>query len=118
MFFLAKTPFSKTFDNQINIYNEAVIIVTFISILIMNTYDFLEYTREIWGWVLIVSIAFSLLATWVEVIPGVVKELWIDIKKLFKKPKKSRRHPKFKIKKPGQVQNGNKVFITSDYNAE
>eukprot|EP00826_Nyctotherus_ovalis_P062147 TRINITY_DN8939_c0_g1_i2.p2 TRINITY_DN8939_c0_g1~~TRINITY_DN8939_c0_g1_i2.p2 ORF type:complete len:120 (+),score=14.73 TRINITY_DN8939_c0_g1_i2:96-455(+) len=78
-------PFKKKYDNFINIFNEAAIVFTFISVIAMNNYTFSVPVIKVWGWILIAPVIFSLIVTWIIVLPGTFKELKESIKKLFSK---------------------------------
>ena len=73
--FLINKPFEESFDNRINIFNEIILLFGFISTLIINNCSFEEVHNELCGWITIVLILISLIATWVHEIPSVVKEL-------------------------------------------
>lgn len=78
-------PFKEKCDNFINIFNEATIVFTFISVIVMNNYTFSALVMKVWGWILVAPVIFSLIATWIIVLPGAFKELKKSIMKLFKK---------------------------------
>eukprot|EP00826_Nyctotherus_ovalis_P054650 TRINITY_DN7174_c0_g1_i6.p1 TRINITY_DN7174_c0_g1~~TRINITY_DN7174_c0_g1_i6.p1 ORF type:complete len:142 (-),score=18.66 TRINITY_DN7174_c0_g1_i6:86-511(-) len=88
-------PFEKSKDVFINIFNEAVIVFTFVSVIVMNAYELPEFLINLWGWFLIILVVFSLVATWVISLPGVIKSLIKDFKNLFIK-KKLKKKPKEK----------------------
>ncbi len=73
IYLVTVNPFEENMSNLINIYNEGVLVLTFISVLIMNVADFSEFVVRVWGWILIVLILLSLLTTWLITIPPTVK---------------------------------------------
>jgi len=63
-----------------------VILITFLSILLINLKQFPDTLFTIIGWILIVLIAISLIYLWVTTLPAVIKELFTK-----KKPAKTKK---------------------------
>jgi len=59
-YLIRNLPFNEVSNNVFNVYNEAALLVTFGSILIMNAFKVSEIVVKIWGWVLIGFILLSL----------------------------------------------------------
>lgn len=78
-------PFEKQADNYINMLNELIIVLSFLSIFIISNYELPESAIEIWGWALIAPIVFSLVATWIVTLPGAFSQLRENLSQLFAK---------------------------------
>lgn len=76
-------PFEKTFDNVINILNEAILTFCFISALIMNTFEISDSMIKAWGWLMVGLILTSLLITWVLIMPSVVRQAFNTLVECF-----------------------------------
>jgi hypothetical protein len=87
-------PFDDWLNNMINVYNELVIIITFISVLMMNTMNLPEQITNLWGWILVILILLPLLSVWIITIPGIISMLC----KCFKALKSPKKAPKNNIK--------------------
>ncbi len=87
MFFymLICRPIKESTDNWLNIYNEVLIMLTFIALFIINTSDFGYLNISYFGWVLIVLTMISFAATWALMLPGIVKSIWQTVSGLFRK---------------------------------
>jgi len=66
-------PFVKVSDNFLNIYNEFVLLFCFISAYTMNSTFLEEKGISAWGWVMVVLVLSSLLATWILIMPSALK---------------------------------------------
>lgn len=56
----------------------------------MNCFEFSDFAINIWGWILIAPIAFSLVATWIIILPNTIQELKTIIAEFFtKRPRKA-----------------------------
>jgi len=80
LFYGIKRPFKANKDNFLNMYNEIVISVVYLGILLINTTCLKQNTIEMIGWILIGTVLLSLAATWILLIPQFIK----DIKEFFK----------------------------------
>eukprot|EP00826_Nyctotherus_ovalis_P022861 TRINITY_DN1764_c0_g1_i5.p1 TRINITY_DN1764_c0_g1~~TRINITY_DN1764_c0_g1_i5.p1 ORF type:complete len:153 (-),score=30.82 TRINITY_DN1764_c0_g1_i5:49-507(-) len=81
-------PFKKREDNFINIFNEFIIVFSFASVLVMKNSDMSEKAVSTWGWVLTALVVFSLVATWVVALPGILRELKKSVVRLLRPKKK------------------------------
>jgi hypothetical protein len=78
-------PFDCLKNNVLNIYNEGVLLLTFCLLIGVNIGDASDTFQSYVGWLLIVLILFSLLATWGMLLPAAAKDAWDQIKKCFSK---------------------------------
>jgi len=85
----AGMPFKGPGSNVINIYNEALLIVIFISIIFINEFPTSNETMNNVGWFLIALILISLFATWYMVIPNLIRETYENFKQCFRKSEDS-----------------------------
>ncbi len=76
-------PFTELTNNLLNLYNECVICTLCFLILAGDAFAFDIATKQCLGWVLLAMISLSLLATWVLLLPGVLKELLKSVKGFF-----------------------------------
>jgi len=79
-YLIRNLPFNEVSNNVFNVYNEAALLVTFGSILIMNAFKVSEIVVKIWGWVLIGFILLSLAATWVLTLPSATMGMFKSVK--------------------------------------
>lgn len=68
-YLLLAKPFDGIINNVINIYNEILVLVCFLSVLTMNVISFSDTVTSIWGWILIGLILLSLCSIWIVTIP-------------------------------------------------
>lgn len=89
-------PFKSRTENLANIYNEAVVLITFISVLILNLKEFPEVAMNVVGWVAIVLILVSLCYLWLTTLPQIAKEIRSTIRS--KRKKKAEQKKQVKVK--------------------
>jgi len=82
-YYLYFTPFCDFTNNWLNIYNEALIALICLSLLIINVFGFGDQITEGVGWFLVTLIMLSLLATWVLLLPNMIRDLISTIKEWF-----------------------------------
>ncbi len=75
LYLLTCFPFEDGKNNGLNVYNECVLIVAFIAVLVMTSRDFPAAAVSLVGWLLIGLVAVSLIATWVIILPPSLKAL-------------------------------------------
>jgi len=73
-------PFDKLLDNILNIYNEAVVLISYSTVGILNSGHFKSSTVMNIGWFMVGLVLLSLAASWVVMLPGATKELYNTIK--------------------------------------
>jgi len=73
-------PFDKLVNNVLNIYNEAVVLICYSTVGILNSGRFKSRTVMNTGWFLVGLVLLSLAASWVVMLPGATKELYNTIK--------------------------------------
>jgi len=74
LYYLIKVrPFENISDNVVNIFNELILIVCYVSAFIMNTFSIDEKTFQMWGYILVGFVLSSLLITWVLIMPSALK---------------------------------------------
>jgi len=84
LFYLVKVlPFDGIVNNLVNIYNESVLFICFLSALIMNLFEFSNKIMTIWGWILIGLILGSLAISWLTLFPVIVKQIIDGVKYIF-----------------------------------
>ena len=86
MLFLS--PFKNKMDNILNIYNELIILIAYISILVINFYEISEFNLNICGYANIAFIGISLFISLYFVVITVFKSLCRKKKPNAKKKKK------------------------------
>ena len=69
-------PFTTITDNILNIYNESVLFISYLTSLILTIFDTPEKYLYIIGWILIVFVGTSLLITWTLLGPGMMREIF------------------------------------------
>eukprot|EP00826_Nyctotherus_ovalis_P051755 TRINITY_DN6483_c0_g2_i2.p1 TRINITY_DN6483_c0_g2~~TRINITY_DN6483_c0_g2_i2.p1 ORF type:complete len:121 (-),score=23.94 TRINITY_DN6483_c0_g2_i2:33-395(-) len=94
-YLLLVKPFKSDTNNVMNVYNELVIMVCFLSVLAMNLLNLAESARNIWGWILIGLVLISLLSIWATTIPDMISTAW----NYFKSRKKDNENEKNKVPK-------------------
>ncbi len=78
LWYLVKyAPFDTKLNNGLNIYNEAVVSLTFIAIFVLNVYPPKVILQDTLGWIMIALILLSLIATWIITLPPAFKELYV-----------------------------------------
>lgn len=70
-------------EKLVNIYNECVILVIFIALIIANVWNLGDPSMTALGWFIISLILLSLFITWILLIPRILKEIWEKIKKIY-----------------------------------
>eukprot|EP01022_Parablepharisma_sp_SALTPOND_P016486 TRINITY_DN2423_c0_g1_i1.p5 TRINITY_DN2423_c0_g1~~TRINITY_DN2423_c0_g1_i1.p5 ORF type:complete len:227 (-),score=5.23 TRINITY_DN2423_c0_g1_i1:179-859(-) len=85
LYMLVYFPFEGFKNNMLNIYNECVIIAIYIAVFFINVFPTSEYTIEATGWVLIVAVLVSLLATWILLLPAACREVLNVLRSCFAK---------------------------------
>eukprot|EP00826_Nyctotherus_ovalis_P017408 TRINITY_DN15126_c0_g1_i20.p2 TRINITY_DN15126_c0_g1~~TRINITY_DN15126_c0_g1_i20.p2 ORF type:complete len:115 (-),score=20.95 TRINITY_DN15126_c0_g1_i20:56-400(-) len=83
--------------NLANIYNDVVVVITFISVLILNLKEFPEVAMNVVGWAVIILILTSLCYLWLTTLPQIAKGIYKAIY--------SRRRKKVKQGKQVKVEN-------------
>ena len=73
-------PFKEYSTNFLNLYNEFVLIVTFLCIAVINIFNTNENSSNYIGWMVIALLLLSLGITWILLIPSVVKGVYQQIK--------------------------------------
>ena len=68
-------PFDDLVINLLNIYNEVILLIGFITSLVMTLEDFSDTTNKTWGWIIIGMIILSLVLTWMIIFPKVIMEV-------------------------------------------
>ncbi len=86
VYYIIYHPFREGSSNWFSIYNEFVVIVVFLSLIVINTTTFGYNNTSNIGWVLIGLIMVSFAATWCIMLPGIAKALWAAVARLFTTP--------------------------------
>jgi len=80
-------PFTETWTNILNFYNEFVIFILVNFLLLISSFGFDSNIINICGWTMIGLIMLSLFVTWALMIPKAFKELVQSITEFFYPPK-------------------------------
>ena len=83
MYLIITRPFKSKYGNIIHIYNELIVIVPFVFVIIWNLYEFSNTTISIFEWILVALILISLIAVCLISFPGILKEFYAMFRKLF-----------------------------------
>ena len=78
-------PFDTRKDNLINLYNEGVLVITFLTLFIIQFFNINPRTDMIIGWGLVGLILLSLLLTWILILPPLVKMAFSKCRSIFYK---------------------------------
>ena len=76
-------PFDTFKDNLINIYNECVLVITFLMLAIIQFITQTSKSEMIIGWSLVGLILLSLLLTWILILPPIVKLVFTKCRAIF-----------------------------------
>ena len=87
IYIIATRSFTSAFYTRIHIYNELAILACFGGIFVINLFKVNPNTTETLGIVFLVIILISLVATWVMIIPGIIKDLYKTFSNMCKKQK-------------------------------
>ncbi len=76
-------PFKSRIDNITNIFNEAVLLLVFASLMGVQYIEMSDNAMSKLGWFLIVLVGFSLLLTWILLVPNLIKGCWDTVKSIW-----------------------------------
>jgi len=105
-------PFTTKMSNNLNIYNEAVVLISFLSVAILNLRYFKRIVFMNVGWFLISIILLSLISSWIIIMPTAIKELFQTAKECFTNNNDNEKSQKEVInKKPHRNQESSATVI-------
>lgn len=84
-YLLLVRPFNTQKHNGIHIYNEIIIFISFVIILIINSVPVNSKLIEVCGYIILGFVFSSLSMTWIILLPGIFKEIVTIVSKALKK---------------------------------